>query len=115
MTTFSPVIAPSYSSSQKKTFRTLRADFGDGYSLKVADGIKTERQVWSLSWGNLTNAQATTITDFFDTQGEHIPFTWVTPYGETKRFYISGGYTKTPVNYNASDLSVMFEEDLNQQ
>lgn len=109
MTTFTPPVGISFSSSVTKLYRNLRNDFGDGYSQITGDGINSVREVWNLSWDTLTDAQADTIEAFLDAQGG-IPFNWETPRGETKRFS-SNVPVRTFQSYNKNSLTVVFTEE----
>ena len=41
--TFSPPIEPTVSSTKEISYNVLRADFGDGYSQRAADGLNNVR------------------------------------------------------------------------
>ncbi len=60
------------------TYRVRTAQFGDGYSQSVADGINNKTAVWPLSFeGSLVGMQA--ILTFFDTQQGYKSFYWTPP------------------------------------
>ena len=112
MPTFSPTVAPSYGSPKDKDFRISRADFGDGYSQRVGDGINVEREIWQLSWNMLTSLQASNISDFFDAREGTEAFAWLTPNAETKNFTVQT-YTKTPIANGLFSMAATLEQDLN--
>lgn len=65
----------------KIDYRVRTAQFGDGYSQSVADGLNNEVQTWPLVFeGGL--AQITPIRDFFRRHAGAKSFYW-TPPGET--------------------------------
>ena len=113
--TFTPpdsVEAPSYSSKMKTVARKLVSGFGDGYSQRIRDGIKTQQEVWSLIFSVLNDADAETIMAFFEARGEVEQFYWTNPRGETKLF-IAENADRDYVAYNNNTINVTLTEDLN--
>jgi phage-related protein len=103
--------------SIKTTSRVQRAQFGDGYSQVLTDGLNTDVERWDCTTGLLTNEEAYSIESFFLSQkGQAI--NWISPLN-TKTFsrpFASGnlklgytnlsalvltGYTR-PANYTAN-------------
>ncbi len=84
--------------SIKTTSRVQRAQFGDGYSQVLTDGLNTDVERWNCTTGLLTNEEAYSIESYFlSTRGEAI--NWISPLS-TKTFsrpFASGqlklGYT----------------------
>lgn len=79
--TFNPTVPPSPGTSDKPNIKKLQADFGDGYSQAVPDGINHIKREISLSWDLLTPVQATELTDFFRARQGCEPF-YYTPSDE---------------------------------
>lgn len=78
--TFTPPIEPSPGTGRKTTFSMFAADFGDGYSQPTPNGLNYRQRELSLSWDALTDAQADTIAEFFDSVGGgHKPFWFIAP------------------------------------
>lgn len=74
-------------------FRIIEAQFGDGYSQVVPDGLNTKTQSWPLSFeGNMNYMQP--ILDFFARHKGAKSFYW-TPPGEP-----------APLLFRASDLTL---------
>ncbi len=61
------------------TPRVLKASFGDGYSQRVPDGLRTQLGSWKVSFSNRSQAEADAITDFFSEKGGHLSFSWIPP------------------------------------
>jgi len=81
----------SQSSSGNSSFRTIVAQFGDGYSQRAADGINTKEEAWSVVWENITEAQLTTLRSTFDSVEGYDYLTWTAPGDSTeKKWRISG-------------------------
>ncbi len=80
-TTFIPPVPPSPGTSDTPKIRKLEAEFGDGYSQAVPDGINHIRREMTLDWDLLTPTQSNEIIDFFRARGGCEPFFW-TPSDE---------------------------------
>ncbi|AMB48258.1 phage tail protein [Methylobacterium sp. AMS5] len=63
METFDPPLPPT-TSQDKPEFKLLEADFGDGYTQTMGDGMNSVRRVVSLSWDWLNVEQADQIEGF---------------------------------------------------
>jgi len=103
--------------SVKTTSRVQRAQFGDGYSQVLTDGLNADVERWDCTTGLLTNEEAYSIESFLLSQkGQAI--SWISPLN-TKTFsrpFASGklnlGYTNlstltltgytTPSNYSVN-------------
>uniref|UniRef100_G8EY08 Uncharacterized protein n=1 Tax=Synechococcus phage S-CAM8 TaxID=754038 RepID=G8EY08_9CAUD len=103
--------------SVKTTSRVQRAQFGDGYSQVLTDGLNTDVERWDCTTGLLTNEEAYSIESYLlSTRGQAI--SWISPLN-TKTFsrpFASGqlrlGYTNLsaltltgyarPTNYTAN-------------
>jgi phage-related protein len=59
--------------------RVLKAEFGDGYGQRVADGLNPIRYTYNLSWDNLEDTDADTIEDFLIERGGYKAFYWTPP------------------------------------
>ena len=71
---------PSYSSSVGHAYRTLDAQFGDGYEQSTFDGINYKIRTYSLSFNNRTCAEAETLMAFFeDNNTATTSFDWTPP------------------------------------
>lgn len=56
---------PSYGPTKKDVqFDILKAEFGDGYSQRAADGINNSKEMYDVGWDSLTIAEANDIEAF---------------------------------------------------
>jgi len=62
------VATPDKSLAKKSTPRVLTANFGDGYEQRVADGINTLNETYTLNFAKRAKADIDDIVDFLDTQ-----------------------------------------------
>lgn len=86
---FPLAIGPTQSASRSSATRVLRADFGDGYSQRAADGINSVRDTYTLSWEGLTRTDATTCDTFLRNRGGYEAFLWTPPGGSEKKWVCS--------------------------
>ena len=63
-----------------------RVAFGDGYEQRLAFGINTQPQVWSLEFRGRTNTEAAAIDAFLRTRGGVQAFDWTPPGGTAAKF-----------------------------
>lgn len=103
--------------TQQRSQRVQRAQFGDGYSQVLTDGLNAEQETWQCQTPPLTYAEVNSIESFFlEQKGQAI--SWIPPFS-TKTFskpFASGklnlgytnlsaltltGYTR-PANYTAN-------------
>jgi|TARA_B100000073_G_scaffold347187_1_gene360693 phage-related protein len=106
-----------FATQAKRSTRIQRAQFGDGYSQVLTDGLNTDVERWECTTGLLTNEEAHSIESYLlSLKGAAIP--WIPPLN-TKTFsrpFESGrlklgytnistltltGYTR-PANYTAN-------------
>jgi phage-related protein len=74
--TYDPVTDPIGTT----TYRTLKAQFGDGYSQVAADGINNVYDTWTLSFAG-AYADVSPVKSFLDTLQGYLPFYWTPPLG----------------------------------
>ena len=84
MATFTWVASTGASLSIRPNVR--RVAFGDGYEQRVAFGINTQPEVWSLEFRGKTTTEAAAIDAFLRAQGAVESFTWTTPTGAAGKF-----------------------------
>jgi phage-related protein len=87
------------SCSKHTSHKTIRAQFGDGYSQRAADGLNNRIDTWSLSWENLSASDKNTVVTALNAVGGWDYLTW-TPFGESteKKFILKdGSYSQSHV------------------
>jgi phage-related protein len=62
------------------TYRVRKAQFGDGYSQTVGDGINNAVSSWPLSFRG-RSAQITPVKAFLDAHAGFVSFYWTPPLG----------------------------------
>lgn len=69
----------------KIDYRTVEAQFGDGYKQTSADGINNKDEEYSIKvHGKKADMKA--VMDFFDRHGGHKSFFWTPPLGNLSLF-----------------------------
>lgn len=105
--TFTP--APDYGCQLQKKPRVRAAKFGDGYQQRVADGINTAPEEWSLTFSARTASEANTILQFLEDRAGVESFWWISPRGTTGRF-ICPEWTHSPSSYSTHTVTAKFEQ-----
>jgi phage-related protein len=105
--TWSPLIEPTGTTN----FAVRVAQFGDGYSQAVADGINNKADSWPLVFSG-TSAYITAIKSFLDGLQGFRSFFWTPPL-RTQGLFRAGSYTTQPHGGDAYTLSVTFTEVYN--
>ena len=59
--------------------RIFKAEFGDGYEQRLANGINNLAESWSITMNNRTNDDIDDIIDFFESKGGVTNFSFVLP------------------------------------
>lgn len=101
---------PSLSAKESRKPRIIVAQFGDGYSQRVRDGLNNDMAVWDLAFNNQTTANATSIETFFATQGGTTVFDWTPPNSASSKKFICREWTRTEVSYNVVSITAKFEQ-----
>ncbi|BCM12235.1 phage tail protein [Ralstonia solanacearum] len=102
--TWSPLIEPT----GETKFSTRAAQFGDGYSQVVANGINNKADTWPLSFaGNSTYLAP--IKAFLDGLFGVRSFLWTPPL-RTQGLFRAGSYTVSPKGGDVYQLDVTFTE-----
>lgn len=81
MATFNPRWIPDYGASRTKKPRVKVVSFGDGYEQRVADGINTIKEEWSLTFAG-SRDMIEEIDMFLSEQKSVNSFWWVSPKGK---------------------------------
>jgi phage-related protein len=91
LTTF---ISPE--SARKRSFKTKRAEFGNGYAQSAPDGINNVKDVWNITYELLTDTNRGTLTSVLNTVQTWDYLTWTAPGDSTSKRWLmtSDGYTE---------------------
>jgi len=87
--------APQLEPTGEIDFRTLKAQYGDGYSQVADDGINPELEIWSLSFC-YDAATSAAIEAFLRRHRKSTRFLW-TPPGGTQGAYLASPFQKVPM------------------
>jgi phage-related protein len=70
----------SQTSQMKREPRLITAKFGDGYEQNTPDGINNVKEVWNVTWDNLTSADCATLENTWKTTRYGCDYvTWTPP------------------------------------
>lgn len=76
---FRPPVTPSPGMKNTPEVRIRKAEFGDGYTAAMPDGLNTVRASYSLSWDVLFPDEADAIVAFLEAQKGTTPFFYTVP------------------------------------
>lgn len=99
LSTFTPVPAPSPGTSIATQARVKKAEFGDGYTQRTADGINNLNKTLELTWEFLTHPQADAIVAFFEAHGGY------------KSFYYKPHHAKSVMKWTCETWTDKIRED----
>lgn len=101
---------PSKSFSKTTKTRVISAQFGDGYSLRIPDGINSVLNEWSLTFSNNSLTNANDIEAFFTLHKGSTPFLW-TPPGESIEYtIICSEWSRTYTSHFSATISAKFTQ-----
>jgi phage-related protein len=107
---FSPPQNPSAVPKKVKP-KVLSAPFGDSYDQRALDGINPIVPSWSLSWNNLTDAEATVIETFLEARAGVESFLWVPPRKTVAVKVVCPEWDVNPHDGAFTDVSANFIRD----
>lgn len=100
---------PDRGFNTETTPRVLTAKFGDGYSQRVADGINSLEQTWTLSFNSRSLTEVTAIESFLVTKGGITRFTWTPPDSSTEYRVICSRWNISYETNISRNISATFE------
>ncbi|MCS6235665.1 phage tail protein [Shewanella baltica] len=100
--------APDNGATGETQYRTRAAQFGDGYSQAVGDGINSKVQSWPLTFTK-NKATAESITEFFDDHQGFKAFIWTPPLGTASLWKVTQ-QTNTPLGGGMYRITATFEQ-----
>ena len=110
MATF-PAITASYGAqkSSKPVVRTTQ--FGDGYEQRTTFGLNQNPKEWSLTWQNITEANADTIEAFLDARAaDGASFDWTPPDTATSYKWVCQQWDKTIPYIGRATITATFRQ-----
>jgi phage-related protein len=107
--TFAPPKEPKTVSEELEP-KVLTAPFGDQYEQRTGDGIAaTDGEVWRLSWGTLSQAEADEIWDFLRPLEGVTPFYWTPPDEDEAKLYVASDLRRSYLVGSLFELSCTFK------
>lgn len=108
-----PLVTKLTNESSKSTKnRIIKAQYGNGYTQTVRDGLNSDIDSWILVWMPLTGSDLASLRSFITTVGVTTWFTW-TPFGEStsKKWAIVQDSIKEKLfNYDSIQISFTIEQ-----
>ena len=107
MATFT--VPADFGSPMSEEPRVLRAQFGDGYSQRVADGINVAPEKWNLRFSARTPTERDAILSFLEGQNGWQSFDWTSPRGTVGK-WVCPRWSDTPDNAASNTVTAEFEQ-----
>ena len=98
---------PDDEATSDGTFRVRKSKFGDGYVQTSGDGLNSEEDPWSLTFGG-TEEEVAPILDFVRRHGGYRSFLW-TPPGDDLGMYQCPPFRRQRRPGGIVTLSLSFE------
>lgn len=99
---------PSFGLTKSQSYRVLKANFGDGYSQRSADGLNTEQETFDPTWNNMTYTQYQRLSSYLATRKGFRAFLWQSPMDGEQKPYICESFSTTIVSYRVYTVSAKF-------
>ncbi len=107
--TFTPGKSPVIGNQVDTNYRTLDANFGDGYSQATIDGLNAAIDSYTISWSALTLAQKNTIKSQLDGYNG-TSFQYQMPWDSSPKVYRCKKVTVSDANGISFTLSATFTQ-----
>lgn len=102
-----------YGTSVKTEIKILKADFGDGYTQRAADGLNNIKESWDVEWKNIDKDTAFEIVNFIKARKGYQGFFWTPPGFDVARIWSCkefGGPTPVPGSFLYDVRATFIEE-----
>jgi phage-related protein len=110
MATF-PAITPAYGAQKTSQPKVRATRFGDGYEQRVRFGLNQNPKQWSLTWNNITEANADTIEAFLDARADDgASFDWTPPGEATAYKWVCEQWDKTIPYTGRATITATFRQ-----
>lgn len=100
---------PDFGAQANYRPRVRVARFSDGYEQRVADGINTGNDEWSLAFANRDDTETGQILAFLSARGGFEAFNWTPPTEATAIVVVCREWNKTLDRNNLNTITAKFE------
>lgn len=107
---FNPPLPPSTSTRRSMKPRVLMANFGDGYSMRAADGINHMPDAMEVCWSMLRPADAKVIRDFLTARRGTESFLWTAPRDPAARQWVCLEWNTSYPNQTHEAINASFRQ-----
>jgi phage-related protein len=108
MATF-PSYNPAYSATKTSQPKVQKTKFGDGYEQRVVFGLQQNPKEWQLQY-LVSDADATIIEAFLDTQAGQSSFNWTTPEGTYGDKWVCEQWSRELYEFSRSRITTTFRQ-----
>jgi len=108
--TFTPPTQPAVDYESETQFRTLEADFGDGYSQRAGDGLNNVSVEPRIRFASITGTQKDTIMTFMTARKGYEAFYFTLPDEITARKFTCSKPNKKHLGNDLWDVTLDLKE-----
>lgn len=112
MDEFPDIGAPDWGFAESTSEDITTVKFGDGYVLRMPNGINYQKGQWSPRWSDLDTATGDSVYKWLRQRKNLIPFFWAHPFEGMKKV-VCTNTSLSHDTYGNCVLSASFEEDVN--
>ena len=110
MATF-PSIDPDFGAQKSSQPNVRKVQFGDGFETRLTYGLNQNPKVWTLSFVNLTEADADTIETFLDARAaDNASFDWSPPDESDTYKWVCESWSKSIPFANRATIQTTFRQ-----
>jgi len=99
---------PDLGAQQSIKPNVTQTKFGDGYELRVAQGINTQPRTWAVTFSKGPN-EMTAILDFLEARAGVEAFNWTDPFNKAGT-YVCREWSANQVVFGVYSVSATFEQ-----
>ncbi|MGE0408974.1 MAG: phage tail protein [Amphiplicatus sp.] len=103
------VVDPDWEFNCEEAPKVARAQFGDGFSQRSADGINNNPRRYRLTFGTRTTAEMQTIRTFLRDRGGVESFDWTPPDDDAGK-WICPEWSRVGRRAGIHNMTAIFEE-----
>ncbi len=110
-TTLTTTVSPSTDSNKDTQTRILRAQFGDGYSQRAADGLNGIQRKYTFTWKGLTQTQSDDLITFLTARAGYTAFYYTPPNESTPILFTCEHWTQATPAPGGLTVQAVFQEE----
>jgi phage-related protein len=108
--TFTPPVQPDWGLTRSYKPRVLKAEFGDGYAQRAADGINNNPVTLAARWTHLSESEKDAVVNFFVARKGFEAFNYTYEDEGTSKTYVCEEWSYAHVDADGYVVDATFRE-----